>query len=557
MATRIRTLNFLPEIFKTPTNSQFLNATLDQIVDQPNTKRIQGYIGSRFGYGVNAKNYYVTEPTKTRTDYQLDPGVVFLKKDTSTAQDFISYPGIIDGLELEGALISDNNRLFTSQFYSWDSFTDLDKIINFNQYYWIPEGPEAVPVSTETVYNATDYIITSNPNGYLVIADGQSQGSTNPSLTLLRGGTYRFSVNQDSQFWIQGMPGVTGFDPNQPNIQTRDVLGVDNNGAEVGVVTFTVPFKNAQDEYDFPGNNRVDLVSTLTYDEVNGVLASSLTNGIDGITSLNGLTLMFYDTGLNSVVNAGSFEVGITYTINTIGTTDFTLIGATSNTIGESFIATGVGTGNGTAIVLTGYISEFYDSTTYDEETSSSISPNGGAPYTPPGNNTNFANYEGGYYTDIAATFYTITYEGDPTDPVIRLVDNGTIPVEENITVNFGTEFIGRTFYRNTSDTITAIPYMSAILDTLYYQDGTSGNKVGQIRLISSNTTNRINVLTDIIGNKNYTSPNGVVFTNGLKVIFSGDIYPTSYENIRYYVEGVGTAIELIYSRNTRLYYYC
>ena len=61
MATRIRTLNFLPEIFKTTTNSQFLNATLDQIVDQPNTKRIEGYIGSRFGYGVNAKNYYVTE----------------------------------------------------------------------------------------------------------------------------------------------------------------------------------------------------------------------------------------------------------------------------------------------------------------------------------------------------------------------------------------------------------------------------------------------------------------------------------------------------------------
>jgi len=546
MATRIRTLNFLPEIFKTPTNSQFLNATLDQIVDQPNTKRIQGYIGSRFGYGVNAKNYYITEPTKTRTDYQLDPGVVFLKKDTNTAQDFISYPGIIDGLELEGGLISDNNRLFTSEFYSWDSFTNLDKIINFNQYYWIPEGPEAVTVSTETVYNATDYIITSNPNGYLVTADGQSQGSTNPSLTLLRGGTYRFSVNQDSQFWIQGMPGITGFDPNQTNVQTRDVLGVDNNGAEVGVVTFTVPFKNAQDQYDFPGNNRVDVISTLPYDQINGVLVSSLTNGIDGITSLEGLTLMFYNTGLDSVVNAGSFEVGNTYTINTIGTTDFTLIGATSNTIGESFIATGVGAGNGTAIVLTGYISAFYDTTPYDEETSSSISPNGGAPYTPPGDSTNFVNYEGGYYTDIAATFYTITYEGDPTDPVIRLVDSGTIPVEENITANFGVEYIGRTFYRNTSDTITVIPYMSAILDTLYYQDGTSGNKVGQIRLISSNTTNRIDVITDIIGKTNYTSPNGIVFTNGLKVIFTGDIYPISYENIRYYVEGVGTAIELI-----------
>jgi hypothetical protein len=41
MATRIRTLNFLPEIFKTTTNSQFLNATLDQIVAQPNTKRLK------------------------------------------------------------------------------------------------------------------------------------------------------------------------------------------------------------------------------------------------------------------------------------------------------------------------------------------------------------------------------------------------------------------------------------------------------------------------------------------------------------------------------------
>jgi len=538
MATRIRTLNFLPEIFKTTTNSQFLNATLDQIVDQPNTKRIEGYIGSRFGYGVNAKDYYVTEPTKIRTDYQLDPGVTFLKKDTSTAQDFISYPGIIDGIELEGGLVNDNNRLFTSEFYSWDSFTNLDKIINFNQYYWIPEGPEAVPVSTETVYNATDYIVTSNPNGYLITADGQSQGSTNPSITLLRGGTYRFSVNQSSQFWIQGSPGVTGYDPAQPNVQTRDVLGVDNNGAEVGIVTFTVPFKNAQDEYNFPGNNQVDLVSTLPYDEVNGVLVSSLTNGIDGVTSLSGLTLMFYNTGVQSIVDSGSFVVGSTYTINTIGTTDFTLIGASSNTIGQSFIATGVGTGNGTAIVLTGYVSKFYDTTLFDE--------GGGMSYTPPGNSTNFNNFEGGYYTDISATFYTITYEGDPTDPVIRLVDSGTIPVEQNINVNFGSQWIGRTFYRNTSDTINLIPYMSAQLDTLYYQDGTSGNKVGQIRLIASNTSNRINVLTDIIGKTTYTSPNGIVFTNGLKVIFSGDIYPRSYTNVRYYIEGVGTAIELI-----------
>jgi hypothetical protein len=48
-------------------------------------------------------------------------------------------------------------------------------------------------------------------------------------------------------------------------------------------------------------------------------------------------------------INAGSFVIGEAYTITTIGNTDFTLIGAASNTVGISFVATGTGTGTGTA----------------------------------------------------------------------------------------------------------------------------------------------------------------------------------------------------------------
>jgi hypothetical protein len=33
---------------------------------------------------------------------------------------------MLDSLNLEGGLTQDNNRLFTSQLYSWDSFTNLD-----------------------------------------------------------------------------------------------------------------------------------------------------------------------------------------------------------------------------------------------------------------------------------------------------------------------------------------------------------------------------------------------------------------------------------------------
>lgn len=48
-------------------------------------------------------------------------------------------------------------------------------------------------------------------------------------------------------------------------------------------------------------------------------------------------------------VNAGSFTVGGSYKIESIGTTDFTLIGAASNTVGLTFTATGVGSGTGYA----------------------------------------------------------------------------------------------------------------------------------------------------------------------------------------------------------------
>jgi hypothetical protein len=48
---------------------------------------------------------------------------------------------------------------------------------------------------------------------------------------------------------------------------------------------------------------------------------------------------------------AGSFIVGLEFQIKTIGTTDFTLIGAASNTVGLFFTATGVGTGTGTAFL--------------------------------------------------------------------------------------------------------------------------------------------------------------------------------------------------------------
>jgi hypothetical protein len=49
------------------------------------------------------------------------------------------------------------------------------------------------------------------------------------------------------------------------------------------------------------------------------------------------------------IITAGAFNIGGTYTIVTVGTTNFVAIGASANTIGVVFVATGVGSGTGTA----------------------------------------------------------------------------------------------------------------------------------------------------------------------------------------------------------------
>jgi hypothetical protein len=575
---RIRTLNFLPEIFQTPTNSQFLSATLDRLVSNPSATRVQGYVGSRFGSGINALDYYVTEPTKVRSEYQLDPSVVFTKAEEAIANDFITYPGIIDSLEQQGAVTGNNNRLFNSQIYSWDSFTNLDKLVNYYEYYWLPTGAPAVTVSPGTVFINQDYVVTDFANAYEITEVGSAIGTgTNPTISVLRGGTYRFEVNQNSQFWIQTEPGVSGFSPTQSNLPTREVFGVDNNGAEIGFVTFNVPFKNAQDEYNFPGNNMVDVVCNIPFDQVNGRnlytindVATGISypglDNIDGVTGLDGLRIMFYDTGVPEEqgyvasyydetfydVNDPFFTEPRTVTVNSTNSSGNILSLASGFTTDElvpnqTVTFTGILLG-GLVAGQVYFVKDIINSTDFtisedlQGDTVTLFSQSGSDMIA----NINQGQFQNGFNTVVSENFYRIQYLGDPDNPIIRLLPDGIIPNNEKISSRFGNEYINRSFYRNNLGIISIIPIITASLDVLYYQDGTNPNKVGVIKIADSDADNFINIETEILGKTTYTSPNGVTFTNGLKVQFDGNVFPNSYRSGEYYVEGVGTSIELI-----------
>ena len=79
-------------------------------------------------------------------------------------------------------------------------------------------------------------------------------------------------------------------------------------------------------------------VLIATYDNIPSSAQPPAANDADSIMYEQGYT-----------VTAGSFVIGNMYRIATLGDTNFTLIGATANTVGLHFIATGVGSGTGTA----------------------------------------------------------------------------------------------------------------------------------------------------------------------------------------------------------------
>jgi hypothetical protein len=79
-------------------------------------------------------------------------------------------------------------------------------------------------------------------------------------------------------------------------------------------------------------------VLIATYDNIPSSAQPPAANDDDSIMYEQGYT-----------VTAGSFVVGKIYRIASVGTTNFTTIGAVNNIVGTHFIATGVGTGTGTA----------------------------------------------------------------------------------------------------------------------------------------------------------------------------------------------------------------
>ena len=168
MAFNKQSANLLPEYLKTDKNSKFLSGTIDPLIQTPQLERVDGFVGSRITPNYNPlTDYYLKESLPLRSEYSLEPALVFKDK-SSNITDVVAFDDIINEIKIQGGKTDDLDTLFKNKFYSYDPYIDWDKLVNYNQYYWLTTGPDNIVITTSTNI-FTNIIGTSTytmPNGY-------------------------------------------------------------------------------------------------------------------------------------------------------------------------------------------------------------------------------------------------------------------------------------------------------------------------------------------------------------------------------------------------------
>ena len=225
-----RTVELLPDTFKTSTNDKFLSATLDALVQPGTLDRLSGFVGRKYGKTYNSQDIYVDAEASLRSAYQLEPSVVVeANGKVKKSYDYIDFKNQLKFF----SNISERDDIVTNQKqYTWSPPVDWDKFVNYREYYWLPVGPETLSVAGQTEEVESTYRVRSDgQNEWIFYPDGLKR---NPQLTLYRGQTYSFDVNSPGDpFFIR-----TG---NLLGEQLNYNKGVTNNGTEVGTVTFQIP----------------------------------------------------------------------------------------------------------------------------------------------------------------------------------------------------------------------------------------------------------------------------------------------------------------------------
>ena len=213
---------------------------MDPLIQKGALERLDGYIGRQDAYTRKVTDRYVSATNRDRYAYQLEPAVTYTNRDTTSVnpEDQVKFTGTYDDyinqIKYFGGKVNNHDRLNKEKIYSWNPAIDYDKLINYREYYWIPEGPGSIEIDSVGPDAVAEYSVENLAQGAYNFSHRESDN--NPTLTLYRGNTYKFNVNAKGHpFYIMTEPYKDG------STNLFYTSGVTNAGADNGIVTFTVP----------------------------------------------------------------------------------------------------------------------------------------------------------------------------------------------------------------------------------------------------------------------------------------------------------------------------
>jgi hypothetical protein len=348
-----RSSELLPRFFRTTANNKFLQSTLDQLTQPGVAEKIDGYFGRQTAKAFQASDNYVGDVSKSREDYQFEPAAV-IKDELNNVEFYKDYNDYINQIKAFGGNTANHSKLNSQETYAWNPNIDWDKFVNFREYYWLPTGPQSVPVygqSKEVVSTYTVELVEDDDNfAYVFSPDGRTR---NPTLKLYRGQKYRFEINCPGQpiafainrSWTPGAAVITAGteglrgsgvfdallyddlqydvgeyivlpsggsiafedDENVSQIYPDGIVKLGEEGEEVanvyiekGTIEFTIPenaperlYYISKNEIDTSGEIRIYDIEENTFLDVNDIIGKKDYLSANGVEFTNGLKVYF------------------------------------------------------------------------------------------------------------------------------------------------------------------------------------------------------------------------------------------------------------------------
>jgi len=303
--------NLLPKFYQTSANKKFLQSTIDQLFQSGSLTKISGLIGRENAKASTGADVYVEAADQVRQNYQLEPGIT-IKDALGNVTFYKDYIDYINQIGVFGGNTDNHPRLNKEEFYSWNPHIDWDKFVNFQNYYWLPYGPDAITVyGSQQAINSTYTVelqAEGSNNQYVFTPNGFTP---NPVLRLYRGQTYTFIINSPGNPFSFMTQRSTG------SLNRYKTTGIDNYGVTSGTITFTVPttapsiiYYQSETDLNLGGAIEIFNITTDTLIDVEKVILGKKSVTLDnGVTLSNGMKLQFGGTVIPAEYAKGQYYV--------------------------------------------------------------------------------------------------------------------------------------------------------------------------------------------------------------------------------------------------------